>query len=87
MDEPATETFTEWRVTGDPGPGYPPYDFTWSPCRNPHLGDSETAARKFVELVDIQNGLTVPDRGIKDVRLCRRTVTVSEWQEVPRDGS
>lgn len=76
-----TETYTEWRVTGDPGPGYPPYDFTWSRWRNPHLGDPEQGARSFVALIEQHPA------SMRDVRLMCRTVTVEPWQEVPRDGS
>lgn len=45
-----TEAFTEWRVTGEPGPGYPSYTFVYSPDRNPRLGDPETAAREAMNV-------------------------------------
>lgn len=74
-------TFEEWRVTGTPGHGYPPYDFTWSPMRNPHLGDNpEQAARGFVAAIESAGGAW--DDG---PHLSRRTVTVTDWerQELP----
>lgn len=66
-------TFEEWRVTGDPGDGYPPYEFTWSPFRNPQLGEPEACARSFAALVD-QHG-----RWPDGPHLEHRTVTVTEW--------
>lgn len=74
----STETFEEWRVTGKPGGNYPPYDFTWSPARNPHLGDPERAARQFAEMTSAVGAW------IEGPRLSRRPVTVSEWVEVDR---
>jgi len=70
-------TYEEWRVTGQPDGGYPPYDFTWSPFRNPHLGECEAGARGFV--AGIRKYGTWPD----GPHLSRRTVTVTEWREVP----
>lgn len=45
------ERFEEWRVIGEPGYGGQTFDFVWSPDRNPKLGDSETAARKFINTI------------------------------------
>jgi len=61
--------YLEWRVTGDPD-----YDFTWSPLRNPHLGDPEAAARQFVEKIGASGSLA-------NLKLMRRTVTISPWEE------
>ncbi|GAB1642551.1 hypothetical protein [Krasilnikovia sp. MM14-A1259] len=69
-------TYEEWRVTGDPGAGFPKYDFTWSPERNPDLGDPETGARKFVALIASCGGW--PD----GPHLQRRTKTVTEWEAI-----
>lgn len=72
--QPAT-TYEEWRVTGDPGEGFPPYEFVWSPLRNPdHATEGE--ARGFVRLIESVGGW--PD----GPHLHKRTVTVTEWQEV-----
>lgn len=63
-------TYEEWRVTGQPGRGYPPYEFTWSTLRNPHLGEAEGAARAFMaQELDWDDG----------PHLHRRTVTITEW--------
>lgn len=69
-------THEEWRVTGDPGGGWPPYGFTWSAARGPNLGNPEAEARGFVALVASLGGW--PD----GPHLHRRTVTVTEWEEV-----
>lgn len=74
---PAPETFEEWRVTGQPrglAPGVR-YDFTWSPERNPHLGDAETAARHFVGIAHVTPWADGP-------HLSKRTVTRTAWEEV-----
>ncbi|MBM0235944.1 hypothetical protein JNW88_00380 [Micromonospora sp. ATA32] len=71
------QTFEEWRVTGDPGGGYPPYEFTWSPMRNPHLGDPERGARGFLAAIESVGG-----RWADGPHLSRRTVTVTDWEEV-----
>lgn len=70
------QTYIEWRVTGDPGGGFPPYDFTWSPFRNPHLGDAEAGARGFISLIASHDGW--PD----GPHLQKRTVTVTDWEQV-----
>lgn len=72
--DPKAETFEEWRVTGKPTGSYPPYDFTWSPLLNPHLGDPEQSATRFVALVTAGGGW---DEG---PHLSHRTVTVTEWE-------
>jgi hypothetical protein len=69
-------TYEEWRVTGDPRDGSEPYEFTWSPFRNPHLGDPEVGARGFVRLVRSHEGWT------DGPHLHKRTVTVTEWEEI-----
>jgi hypothetical protein len=61
----------EWRVTGDPGHGYPPYQFIWSTATS---ADPETPARAFVEMVrDRHDWVDGPN-------LHYRTVTYSEWR-------
>lgn len=71
------ETVEEWRVTGDPGGGFPPYEFVWSPQRNPQLGDSGHEARGFVDLVAAHGGW--PD----GPHLSRRIVATTPWSAVP----
>lgn len=68
------ETYTEWRVTGDPGEGYPPYDYVWSPERFGGA-DQEKVARYFASHSVGWGWRDVP-------RLWRREVTRSEWREV-----
>jgi len=70
-------TYEEWRVTGDPGQGYPPYDFTWSKRLNPHLGDPEHGAHRFAEMIR-----GTPPPWMDGPHLSRRTVVVGEWTEV-----
>lgn len=73
-----SETFVEWRVTGTPDNGDDPYEFVWSPDRNPHIGDRETAARKSIDLLAAQSfGWT------EGPTLSRRTVTKTDWEVVP----
>lgn len=72
--------YQEWRVTGTPGGAFERYDFTWSPLRNPHLGDPERAARGFVALIKSANGGTPWEDG---PHLSHRTVTVTEWTAEP----
>lgn len=74
-ERPVSETtFEEWRVTGEPGRGYPPYRFTWTADADSYgsqCPDPESAARSFVEAVrDWDNG----------PHLHRRTVTRTEWE-------
>lgn len=47
-DDREPRTVEEWRVTGEPGKGYPSYRFTFSSDRYEH---PEAAARGFVESV------------------------------------
>jgi hypothetical protein len=71
-------TYEEWRVTGDPGEDYPPYEFTWSPARNPHLGaDPERAARHHIALIE-----SVGENWTDGPHLHKRTVTVTDWEAV-----
>jgi hypothetical protein len=68
-------TYEEWRVTGNPGDGYEPYRFTFSPQRGD--ADPETVACNFVRL--IHKG----DRPWTDgPHLHRRTVTVTDWEAI-----
>jgi hypothetical protein len=66
-------TYEEWRVTGDPGNGYPPYDFVWSRRVNPQLGEPEAAARAF---------MAHPWNWDGGPTLSRRTVVVGPWTDV-----
>lgn len=70
-------TYEEWRVTGTPGKGYPPYSFTWSPGvdRFPRADDPEREARGFVALFE-DSGTTWAD----GPHLHKRTVTVTDWE-------
>lgn len=72
MSDEAT-TYEEWRVTGDPGEGYPPYQFTWSPV-NGH-DDPEGSARGFLALLD-----SVHDLWRDGPHLHHRTVTATAWR-------
>jgi hypothetical protein len=73
-------TYEEWRVTGrfahtQPS-GSDQYEFTWSPVRNPHLGNPERGARDFIRLMhDVERWTDGP-------HLHKRTVTVTDWTEV-----
>lgn len=64
--------YTEWRVTATDRDDSD-YDFTWSLLRNPHLGEPEDAARKFIALVTGSGNL-------RNVTLSRRTVTIPSWE-------
>lgn len=64
--------FEEWRVTGDPGDGHPPYSFTFSPKRGD--ADPEDAARNFVAL-STQHGWWRDGP-----HLHRRSVTETPWE-------
>jgi hypothetical protein len=71
-DQP--RTVEEWRITGDPGHGYPPYRFTF---RSDQYQDPEASARKFCELGgDWANG----------PHLSHRTVTYSAWSAIADNG-
>lgn len=69
-------TYEEWRVTGDPGEGFPPYTFTWSPYGYPATGDAEGEARGFVRM--IREAWDTP--WTDGPHLHKRTVT--DWTEV-----
>lgn len=77
--DPRDEIFEEWRVTGDPGEGYPKYDFVYSPDRNPHLGDPEQMARKFMAMLAER---TPP--WLDGPHLSKRVVRRTQWEEVER---
>lgn len=63
-DQP--RTIDEWRITGDPGDGFPPYRFTF---RSDEYEDPEASARKFCEL------------SAKWAHLSHRTVTYTAWED------
>lgn len=70
-------SYEEWRVTGDPGGGFPPESFTWSPVGPPAWEFPESEARNFMRLIESVGGW--PD----GPHLHRRTVTVTDWEEAP----
>jgi hypothetical protein len=68
-------SYEEWRVTGQPGGGYPPYEFVWSRRLRPAAEDDpEAAARRFIEVVG-------PESWAGGPYLSRRTVVISDWTE------
>jgi hypothetical protein len=67
-----SETYKEWRVTATQDDGEP-YQFTWSSPGHP---DPEGDARRFIALVRDHAG-----GWLKDVRLRKRTVTVTDWED------
>jgi hypothetical protein len=79
MTDPAG-TFEEWRITGDPGEGYPGYHFVWSRRLQPHKdADPEQSAREFVRRV--RQAWEMP--WASGPHLSRRTVVIGEWEDVP----
>ena len=80
MTEPAG-LFEEWRVTGQPGSGYPPYEYVWSRRITPDLADPEAPARAFVANVETgparSGGIRTP--WVDGPHLSKRTVVISEW--------
>lgn len=70
-------TYEEWRVTGDPGDGLPPYEFIHSPYGVARTEDPETAARNFVGLMR-DHGKPWSD----GPHLHKRTVTVTDWEAI-----
>lgn len=80
-------SFEEWRVFGEPGEGYPPYDFIWT-CggdwgRGQQSDDPQRDARAFFRL------LTQPGRKRwkSGPWLYRRVVTVEVEAWHPMGGS
>ena len=78
-----TLTFEEWRVTGDPGPSFPQYDFVFGSPTRRAMGadeDPEAAARRFVE--QIREAAAELGRGgwVDGPHLQHRTVTYTEWE-------
>jgi hypothetical protein len=64
----------EWRVIGDPGPGFPPYDFTWrSEGPEPSENEAEQNARTFLTLIG--------ETWNRPPSLAHRTVTYSPWED------
>ena len=68
----------EWRVTGTPGPGQPPYSHTWP--RPGRTEDAEKAAREFVAAVSRGRGWE------KGPHLHRRVIVATPWEHVPVDA-
>lgn len=69
----AARTVEEWRVTGEPGHGYPTYSFTFSGDR---YDNPETSARKFIELHETVTATPWTD----GPHLSYRTVTYTAWE-------
>lgn len=75
---PASHTYEEWRVTGDPGPGYGLYSYTWSIRQGARLDsdDPEGAARRFTAMArSLMAWVDGP-------HLSHCTVTETEWQVI-----
>jgi hypothetical protein len=69
------EVTEEWRVTGDAGEPYGPYDFTWYPGL---WGNPEVEAREFTRRIAVQGS-------IKDMELTHRTIITGPWVKEPLD--
>lgn len=69
------EVAEEWRVTGDAGEQYGPYDFTWIPAR---WCDPEAEAREFVRSPGVMASIT-------DIELMHRTIITGPWVMEPVD--
>jgi hypothetical protein len=71
-DDDAGHVVHQWRVTGQPGGGFPPYDFTWDSSDKRWPGPAaEICARGFI---------TRATSIWTDVALQHRTITYSPWQ-------
>jgi hypothetical protein len=68
ITEQAPRTVEEWRITGEPGSGYPSYRFTFSSDR---YETPQEAARAYVE------AMTDWDDG---PHLEHRTITYTAWE-------
>lgn len=68
------EVQPEWRVTGDPGHGFPPYSFTW-PIPG-QLDRGEEGARNFIKPILARGDW------VDGPYLDRRTVIKSPWRRV-----
>lgn len=68
--------YTEWRVTGDPGPGYDrPYEFTW--------GDRYAQGNRIpLEEMEQRARAFAAGEFLTDVKLAFRTVVETDWEEV-----
>lgn len=73
-------TYKKWRVTGDPGHGYPPYKYTWSDREEPDKGAAKHAAWAF--LAHIQG---LPHSWDSGPFLHCQTITESEWVDLTND--
>lgn len=69
-----SEIVHEWRVTGEPGPGYPSYSYVWrsSDERWPSPEEAEAAARKFAEVFS---------PWVEGPFIHHRTVTYTDWED------
>jgi hypothetical protein len=77
MSEVERETHVEIRLTGDPVGDFPPYEFTL------HADDEEKAA----QLAHLLRGTSTFRAGVRNIRLWRRTVTITrtEWAAEPEE--
>jgi len=67
-------TREQWRVTGEPGGGFPPYSFTWPRPGVPE--DAEQAARHFIAPILARGDWA------DGPHLSRRTVYEGAWRSV-----
>jgi hypothetical protein len=68
----------QWRVTGQPDGGFPPYDFAWSSDDRRWPGTAaEVVARGFVARAT---------GSWTGVELLHRTITYSRWERASEDG-
>ena len=78
-----TEVVHEWRVTGEPGQGYPSYSFTWrsGDDRWPTPEQAEAAARAFVaQFPKMWNEMPSLEPWVEGPDLSHRTVTYTDWE-------
>jgi hypothetical protein len=70
--------YREWRVTGEPGPPFPVYEFVWSEQVHP---DAEQMARQFIATVGTRAELAWVTGPVLSVRwVCRLT---GVWEPAP----
>lgn len=78
MPDQTPDVVHQWRITGQPDGGYPPYDYTWSSSDPRWLGEvAELCARGFLHRVT---------PAWTDVTFTHRTVTYSSWETADQDG-
>jgi hypothetical protein len=72
-------TYEEWRVTGNPGPGFPPYAFVWT---NQPDARGRVTPRPDWEALDFVQLMRENDNWADGPHLHRRTVAVTDWEQV-----